>query len=256
MLVEKVLDIAEEYLVKARIKDVVIGLSLIVLQLDNDNVGISYVLREGLPAGCSSFPYGQGLIGKPALEVAKWLKGGAEDVQRAIGMAALTAASQDQPLIDVDETGGPFGIEFLPTDTVAMVGYVKPVAKELEKRAKELFVFDAGQSLRGGDGDKIRPPKEQAHLLPRCDIVILSGTTMINNTLDGLLKMCSRAREVVLLGPSTPMFPKAYENTKVTVLAGSWWDSKSKEEIFKRVSLACGISDLRRFIIKKAVSVK
>ncbi|HHW54727.1 MAG: DUF364 domain-containing protein [bacterium] len=255
MLAQKVLETAKEYLAGKRIKDAVIGLSLIAIQLDDDSVGISYMLREHLPAGCSAFPYGREILGKPAGEVAEWVLTGREDAQKGIGMAVLTAASHSQDLQDVDEAKGPFGLDLSPTDVIGMIGYVKPVARELQKRTRKVIIFDWGQSVRGGHTGLLAPMEEQPKLLPECDVVFLSGTTVTNGTVDELLKMCPKAREVVMLGPSTPMFPAAFRDTPITVLAGSWWKSRYKEKIFKDVSLACGISHLREYMIKKAVAV-
>ena len=39
------------------IKDIVIGISLIGVELSDGTVGVAYVLRDGLPSGCSVFRY-------------------------------------------------------------------------------------------------------------------------------------------------------------------------------------------------------
>jgi len=39
------------------------------------------------------------------------------------------------------------------------------------------------------------------------------------------------------------------------VLAGSWWKSEHKEDIFKIISLAGGMRDLGPYAIKKSVKV-
>lgn len=255
MIIERILSAAEPYLEGRTIQDGVMGLSLIGIQLDNENLGLSYVLRETLPAGCSVFPYGHDLIGTSAIEAAHWALTGKEDLQRAIGMAVLTAASKSQNLKDVENAGQLFGLTVLPTDRVGMIGYIVPVAKELEQKAKEVIVFDMGMSLRGGSKGEVSPMEEQKSLLPTCDLVILSGTTVINHTIDQLLTLSQNAREVVLVGSSTPMFPEAFHGTNVTVLAGSWWVDDQKGAIFKEISLACGISRLHPYMIKKAVRV-
>lgn len=254
MIINKVLEAAKPYLEGRTIKDAVIGLSLMAIQLDNGNVGVSYVLRESLPAGCSVFPYAQDIIGKPAQEVAEWVLNGQEDAQRGIGMAVITAASRSQNLHDVVESpDSSFGIHVLPTDTVGMIGYIQPIAREFEKKAMKVIIFDMGLSLRGKNKGEVLSMQDQSKLLPGCDIVILSGTTMVNNTIDELLSMCPKAREILMVGSSTPMFPEAFQDTKVKVLAGSWWDGDRKEEIFKKISLACGISHLQKYMIKKTV---
>ena len=84
----------------------------------------------------------------------------------------------------------------------------------------------------------------------------MSGSAAANGTLDGLLELCQNAREVVLLGSSTPMFPKGYAGTPVTRLAGSVWRNDRKEELFRAVSLAGGIMMTRRFMRKKLALVR
>jgi uncharacterized protein (DUF4213/DUF364 family) len=50
--------------------------------------------------------------------------------------------------------------------------------------------------------------------------VIISATTLINETFDEIVAHTMSAREVILLGPSTPLLPEAFEGTPLTYLAG------------------------------------
>lgn len=253
MIIEKVLNEAKPYFDKVKIRDAVIGLSLIGIELDNSNVGVTYVLREGLQAGCSIFPYAQKVIGHNAYDIARWALDGCDNIQRGIGMAVITAASRSLNLEDADTSVNPFSISVRSTDTIGMIGYIAPVAARLGKKVKRVVAFDEGISKCGGANDMVMPMEEQTNYLPQCDIVIMSGTTMINGTIDKLLKICKNAREIVLIGSSCPMYPNAFAGTNVKVLAGSWWDTSRKEDIFKIISLAGGISQLRDYSIKKTV---
>lgn len=255
MLIKSGLKAAQPYLENRKIRDVVIGISLIGVELDNGNVGVSYVLREDLKAGCSIFSYVLDVIGMDAAQVAQWVISGSDELQKGIGMAVLGAASRAQQLEDCETPDKPFGVSVRETDTIGMIGFISPVAKVLGPKAKQLYIFDKGISQCGGAQEVVTPMEEQPRLLPTCDIVVLSGTTMINGSIDGLLEMCKNSREIIMIGASTPMFPQAYLDTKITVLAGSWWKDDHKEEIFKRISLACGISELREYSIKKTVKV-
>lgn len=252
MIIEKVLEAAESYLSERTIKDAVIGISLMAVELDNGVIGVSYVLREGLPAGCSAFPYAQELIGSDAKEVMEWVSKGKDDLQRGIGMAVLTAGSCIQELTDDKRTGPPFGVEVKLTDRIGMIGNIAPVVKMLKGKVKEIIVFDAGREERGSSGE-LSPMDKQLELLPTCDIVMLSGTTIINGTIDSLLKTCGNARDIVMVGSSTPMYPEAFKDSNLSVLAGSCWNNNFKEEIFKSISLGCGIGYLNKYMIKKAV---
>lgn len=255
MIMEKVLAAAQPYLLGKSVRDLVIGVSLIGCQLDNGDIGVSYVLRDDLPNGCSAFPYAQEVIGKSASEIARWIISGCDDLQRAVAASVLTAASCGQNIPDDDQSGMLFGIKVHPGDTVGMVGMIGHVARQISRTAKELIVFDKGILLHGGDS-MIHPMEEQPKLLPACDVVVLSGTTTINNSIDNLLEMCGKARGIIMVGPSTPMFPKGWHGSGVTRLACSWWKKGHKEEIFKSISVACGISYLKKFMQKKVVDVK
>lgn len=293
MIIDKVLEASECFTADRTIADVVIGVSLLAVELDNGAVGVSYVLRDSLPSGCSIFSYAQDLVGKPAAEIAAWAVSGREDLKRGLGMATLNAASGSQTLHDEDDAGLTFGIKAGPAETVGMIGHIPPIVKAFRSMAREIIVFDegliaaAGRGGQDGSGNRhghgghagsggtapatgaqavqdrhggpehhtVYPASEQARLLPSCDIVIMSGTTIVNGTIDSLLGMCGQAREIVLVGASTPMFPAALAGTPVTVLAGSWWDAAGKVEIFRRISLAGGIAHVQPWMIKKAVRI-
>ncbi|KAF1086680.1 hypothetical protein SPSYN_00399 [Sporotomaculum syntrophicum] len=255
MLIEAVLNAAQPYLQDRKVRDAVVGISLIAVELDDDNVGVSYVLREDLKAGCSIFPYVQDIIGRDAVDIAQWSISGGDNLQKGIGIAVLCAASASQHLDDCETPERPFGVNARETDTVGMIGYIAPVVNLLGPRVNKLYVFDKGISQIGGSNSDVFPIEEQPSLLPTCDIVVLSGTTMINGTIDDLLKLCEQAREIVMIGASTPMFPAAFLATRVTVLAGSWWKSEHKKEIFQKISLAGGMRMLSPYAIKKTVPV-
>lgn len=69
MLIEKVFQAAEPLLKDRVVTDAVLGLSLTAIELDGKDIGLSYILRDRLPAG-SAFGFAQHIIGQPALEVA------------------------------------------------------------------------------------------------------------------------------------------------------------------------------------------
>ena len=253
-VMEVVLAAAQEDLSGRTVKDIIVGISLISVQLSDGNVGVSYVVREHLPAGCSVFPYIGEALGRPAEEIAAWALNGGDDLQRGAGLAVLSAAAQGQPLQDDVRTEIPFGLEITKDDTVGMAGYIPPVADPIIDRCGKMIIFDEGLSRMGGNV-LLSDMSDQPRLLPQCSVVLMSGSAAANGTLDGLLELCQNAREVVLLGSSTPMFPKGYAGTPVTRLAGSVWRNDKKEELFRAVSLAGGIMMTRRFMRKKLALV-
>lgn len=255
VVVKNVLTAAKPYLEDKTVKDLVVGISLISCQLSDGSVGVSYVLRHGLPPGCSAFAYAKQAIGKPAAEIAVWLAEKEDYIGRSIGSAVLSAASQQIDIPDDDNPDKMFGIDFAAEDTVGMIGMIGPVAKALQSRVKEVIVFDESVSAFGGNVS-IHPMSEQPLLLPKCSKMIITGSSTINGSIDGLLAMCPNATEIAMVGSSTPMFPQGWAGTKVTSLSGSWWKNEAKEEIFKAISCGSGIMELQPYMLKKALVIQ
>ena len=65
MLQEKILEAARPYLEGRTVTDLVLGIALIGAQLDGENVGVSYMLRDSLPSGCGSFGFARQEIFQP-----------------------------------------------------------------------------------------------------------------------------------------------------------------------------------------------
>ena len=257
MLIENVFQAAEPLLRDRVVTDAVLGLSLTAVELDGSDIGLSYVLRDRLPAGCSIFGFAQHIIGQPALEVARLALEGRDDAQRGVGMAVITAATRALNLPDEPVTPTPFSLEVHATDKAGMIGYIPGIAEQFARQKAKVYIFDKGLTVSGGDGAKqVMDMSRQSEILPMCDLMIISGSTLINGSIDHLLELCQNAREIVMVGASTPMFGEAFRGTGVTALAGSWWDEGQKAELFKILSLSGGISHVKKMMIKKLVRVE
>ena len=251
----RILEAAKPYLENLTVKDLVVGISLIAVQLSNEAVGVSYVLRYGLPPECAAFGYARNAIGMSAWDVAKWSVEGKDNVGRSIGGAVLSAASQQLDIADDTDELCRYGMEITPEDTVGMIGFIKPVAKTLASQVKKLYVFDEGVSLYEGTVH-VCGMDQQPVLLPECTKMIITGSSTINGSIDGLLEMCANAKQIAIVGSSTPRVPEGWKDTNVTSLAGSWWPKERKEEIFRTISQGGGIAQLRSIIQHKIAFVK
>ena len=72
----------------------------------------------------------------------------------------------------------------------------------------------------GQKGYDVIHESEAYKQLPSCQVVLITSTSIVNHTIDGILDAAHLCREVVLLGASTPMFPEAFAGTPVTLLSG------------------------------------
>ncbi len=87
--------------------------------------------------------------------------------------------------------------------TVGLIGHLNG-PPEMRREAKEVYIIE--KSPQEGD----YPDPACDWLLPRCDIVIITGSSLINKTLPHLLSLC-RGAYTILTGPSVPLCPALLE---------------------------------------------
>jgi len=125
-------------------------------------------------------------------------------LEASIGLAAINS------LIDIDasrcEPVNAYDIivEKGKAKSIGIVGHF-PFIPQLRQEAEQLFVFE--KRLQPGD----LPESEMVHLLPRCDVVAISATTLINHTLENILGWCRPDAFKIMLGASTPMLPVLFD---------------------------------------------
>ena len=125
-------------------------------------------------------------------------------LEASIGMAALNA------LLDVDEddcaevNAREIILERGADRRVAIVGHF-PFVDRVRREARESWVLE----LNPCPSDE--PADRAGDIIPKADVVALSGTTLINHTFDELMKLCRPDAYVLLLGASTPLTPLLFE---------------------------------------------
>lgn len=95
------------------------------------------------------------------------------------------------------------GIDFRGK-TVGMVGHLHG-PKNLRQDAKAVYILERSPQ----DGDY--PDSACDYILPQCDIVLITGSSLVNKTLPHLLELCKNAY-TVLTGPTVPLCPELLEH--------------------------------------------
>jgi uncharacterized protein (DUF4213/DUF364 family) len=95
---------------------------------------------------------------------------------------------------------------------IAIVGYF-PWIPRLREVARHLWVIEQQP------GEGALPPDRAQHILPRADVVGITGASFINHTVEDLLNL-SRDSFVVMLGPTAPLSPVLFD-WGVDVIAGT-----------------------------------
>ena len=118
-----------------------------------------------------------------------------------------------------------------------MVGHFGPLIKALQDRQAQVEVIDESRQV----GDK-------AHWTPIlarwAEVLVLTSTALLNDTAESLLQQTAPGVRTVLLGPSTPMVPEAFDGFAVDMLAGMV--PIEKERLLKGVRHGAGTPFLQR----------
>ena len=89
-----------------------------------------------------------------------------------------------------------------------------PFVPRLKSKVGELIVLD--RHPREGD----LPAEAAPQVVPEAEVIAITGMTLVNHTLEDLLKLCSPHALVIVLGPSTP-FSQVLFDYGVDMLCGS-----------------------------------
>jgi hypothetical protein len=136
-----------------------------------------------------------------------------EMMEASVGFAAINS------MLDVDESAAR---EMNASETLTSLGRGKNVAlvghfpfiPQLRQSVGQLWVIEKNPAK-----DEY-PAEAAADLIPQADVVALTGSALVNHTLDELLSLCHPGAHVMVLGPSTPLSPVLFKHG-ATIISGT-----------------------------------
>jgi hypothetical protein len=246
-----------EYLLKDRaktrqVKEVRIGLGYTAVLLDDTGLGLAYTFNgQQSIHSCKLLNNLRPLTPRPASDLLKLLR--SEDlVEAAVGLATANA------LANRKRSGLRYGdilndLNLNDQDRLGMVGMFAPLLPEIKKSGAELKIFDLETDKI--KEDQLYPAQKAFELLPECNKVIITGTSLINKTLPGLLNVLQQGnRDLILLGASTPLLPEAFTDTPITILSGVI--PLQNEKIMDIISWAGGMVQFKPYVQKVLVPIR
>jgi hypothetical protein len=121
---------------------------------------------------------------------------------------------------------------------VAMVGFFQPLMKLFHDRGALVEVLDDFKGM----GDR---PSFYRKLEGWADVLLLTSTSILNNSTEEVLDQVGPGVKVIMLGPSTPMVAEAFSHLPVRILAGTV--PVDKEIVLKAVRHGEGAPAIHRF---------
>ncbi|MDD4794879.1 MAG: DUF364 domain-containing protein [Dehalococcoidales bacterium] len=197
------------------IKDVRIGLGYSSVRLSNDNVGVAWTAEEK-SANCTHITEAGSIAGRPASNVLEMLNGSNGALGRTLGLATANALVAGLPQPQKTEEDFIDLINIGPEDEVVMVGFFGPVIPKLKKTGCVLNILELNPSK-----PNTIPSSEGKGFLASCSVAIITSTSIITNTFDELITQLGNPRAVIMLGPSSIMYPEVFTGTPVTHVGGS-----------------------------------
>jgi uncharacterized protein (DUF4213/DUF364 family) len=215
------------------VERVVIGLFFTGVKLNDGHGGVCFTPIKTIPeavccpSSAKAMPAPGRLKGRNAIEVAKrGLIGG--PVQKAVGIAVMNALSNA-----CWANAAPRGYTLLsgvdPLDAltladdahVVVVGALVPHLKLLKTRGKPFSVLEQDpRTLKPDELPFYVPADRSSEAVPRADVLIATGVTLLNGTLEGLLMLAKPGTEIVVVGPTASMLPDAFFRRGVSMVGG------------------------------------
>jgi uncharacterized protein (DUF4213/DUF364 family) len=230
-----------------KIQDVRIGLGYTSVRLSNNNIGLAWTGKDE-PGHCTHMAAAGTLAGRSAFSLLNMLIDQGLSLSRTLGLATANALVAGLPRPESVQKDFLDIIDVRAKDSVVMVGYFGPVIPQLKKRGCKLDILELKTNKPGAI-----PVSEGQELMATCSVAIITATSIITNTFDGLMAQLNKPRAVVVLGPSSIMYPEVFINTPVTHISGARvLDAQAVERI---VSEGGGTQILKQYLSFETIRV-
>jgi len=167
--------------------------------------------------------------------------------EAAVGLAAVNSLTDVSRMAVDDVNAREVLIDKGRDKAVAIIGRF-PFVEEIRRVTRELWVFEKGAGRRADD----LGPEHVAGVLPHAEVVAISGTTLINHTIEDILPFMSPQAFTMMLGPSTPMMPCLFD-FGIDLLCGSVIeDPAAVIKAVEQGAVTRQISGVRRVALHKA----
>jgi uncharacterized protein (DUF4213/DUF364 family) len=224
---------------KLRVEILSLGLGYTAVTTSNGGVGLSYTYF-GDKKSCMVLNKHIDYEGRSADHLLKKIKSD-NTIERSMALALINALNYKIALnLPADEDNNIMSekLKIGKGRKVAMVGFFGPMVKNFEKTGVLLEILDISRGL----GKK----KEfYDKLMNWAQVLLLTSTSILNNSTEEILAHTGKKIKTVMLGPSTPMVTQAFEHLPVHMLAGTV--PVDKEKTLKAIRHGMGTPVLHKF---------
>lgn len=221
----------ENEIVPPKLTKVVVGLGYtgveVLAPASKPILGLASTLSSIINAtDCSKINFAGNVTTRNLSELLNWACE-PPSLKKIIGIAALNAASQHilkkknsypklmRDLIDY--------LKINQDTSITFVGLIKPLIRKLSEKTQKITIiedilstphefsqFELKKSIDNLEREKVST-----------NILFCTGTTLINNTIEGILELFKgKARKIILIGPTSSMIPDVLFENGVNIVGG------------------------------------
>jgi uncharacterized protein len=169
------------------------------------------------PSSAMAMPYPGKMKGKPARDVMQEAFSD-HGIRRGVGIATVNALAEScwerrpNPLVELRRGIDAFDANsFRPGDLTVVVGAFVPFLKELKRRKQPFLVLEKDpNTLKAEEMPFYRPAEMAREVVPQADVLLMTGTTLLNDTLEDLLSWAKPEARVTVVGPTVGLLPDAF----------------------------------------------
>jgi uncharacterized protein len=209
----------------------VVGLFFTGVKLSNGVAGACATPIKAIPeavccpSSAMAMPFPGKLRGRAAADLAREALAG-HGIRRAVGIATINALAeccwQRRPHPEIELRLGVDAFdatEIRSDDQVVVVGAFVPFLKELKRRGQSFLVLEQDPAtLKPDELPFFRPAQQAVQIVPQADVVLITGSTLVDATLEDLLALARPNARITIVGPTVGMLPDAFLTRGADVL--------------------------------------
>jgi len=225
-----------------------LGLGYTAVTLSDGGIGLSYTHFEDKKS-CMLLNRHIDYEEQPALQLLEKIKSD-HAVERSMALALVNALNYTDALGYPEDRKNQIMFEEFNIGEgtrAAMVGFIGPLVDVLKQKNASVEVLDRSRSM----GQK---EDFYARLGSWADVLILTSTSILNNTTEEILQNVHPKVKTVMLGPSTPMVAAAFDHLPVHMLAGTV--PIDTANVLKAIRHGMGTPVLQKFSRKSYLSLQ
>jgi Uncharacterized conserved protein len=230
---ERVVDILGPGLDEIKVERAVFGLFFSGVKLSDGSGGLAFTPVKEIPqavccpSSAQAMPLSGRLLERPIRRYLEDL-GSANILNKTLALSVLNALSfsawQARPPRDYEMVQGKDAFDeavIPPEGKTVVIGALVPMLRRLLKLGADFKVLEQDPAtLKPAELAHYLPADRAAEVVPQAKLLVITGVTILNDTLPDILKMAQPGAEIIVTGPTASMLPEAFFERGVTTLGG------------------------------------